>query len=88
LSASLFYLLPFKVLEGLRYAHWLLLALGGAAVIDLVLEKRMALTLVLSLAVILGLAIFGHVQSLGLVGLAILAGFGMVLVMVGRGEAS
>lgn len=86
LSASLFTLLPSKVLEGLLYAHWLLLALGGAAVIDLVLEKRMALTLVLSLAVILALALFGHVQSLGLVGLAILAGFAMVLVMVGRGE--
>ena len=87
-SANLFYLLPSKVLEGLRYAHWLLLALGGAAVIDLVLEKRMALTLILSLALILALALFGHLPGVGLVGLAIMAGFGTALLMAGKGEAS
>ena len=88
LSANFFFILPDKVVEGLRYAHWLLLALGAAAVIDLVLEKRMALTLILSLAVILALALFGHLHGVGLVGLAVLAGFGAILMMVGKGEVS
>jgi mannose/fructose/N-acetylgalactosamine-specific phosphotransferase system component IIC len=88
-TSNLFFLLPPTAVKGLHDAAlWLLPALGGAAVIDLVLEKRMALTLFLSLALILGLALLGHVQSLGLVGLALLAGFGAILLMAGKGETS
>jgi len=88
-TANLYFLLPSPVVKGLRDAAlWLLPALGGAAVIDLVLEKRMALTLFLSMALILGLALLGHLQSAELVGLAVLSGFGTILLMAGKGETS
>jgi mannose/fructose/N-acetylgalactosamine-specific phosphotransferase system component IIC len=88
LTENFFFLLPTKVVEGLEYARWLLLALGGAAVIELVLEKRMFLTLLLSLALIMALALFAHLQGVGLVGLSVLAGFGAILMMMGKGEVS
>ena len=89
LSANFFFMLPPTLLKGLHDATlWLLPALGGAAVIDLVLEKRMALTLMVSLASILGLALFAHLQGIALVGLAVLAGFGTVLILAGKGEAT
>ncbi len=88
LTSNFFFLLPDRVMEGLEYAQWLLLALGCAAVIELVLEKRMFLTLVLSLTLILALALVGHLQGVGLVGLAVLGGFGAILMMVGKGEVT
>jgi mannose/fructose/N-acetylgalactosamine-specific phosphotransferase system component IIC len=75
-----------RVIEGLYYAHWLLLALGCSAVIDLLVEKKTIVYLVLSILTIMGLAIFYHMQEVYLVSLALCAGFTLALFFIGRGE--
>ena len=75
-----------RVIEGLYYAHWLLLALGCSAVIDLLVEKKTIVYLVLSIVTIMGLAIFYHMQEVYLVSLALCAGFTLALFFIGRGE--
>jgi mannose/fructose/N-acetylgalactosamine-specific phosphotransferase system component IIC len=87
-SARLFFLFPAKVVAGLYYAHWLLLALGCSAVIDLVAEKKTTIYLVLSIASIMTLAVFFQVQGVYLVSLALFAGFILTLLYVGKGETS
>jgi PTS system mannose-specific IIC component/fructoselysine and glucoselysine-specific PTS system IIC component len=85
-SAGLFQMFPAKVIEGLYYAHWLLLALGCSAVIDLVVEKKNFLFLVLSVASILCLALIGQVQGIWLVTLVLMAGLIITLFFLGKGE--
>jgi mannose/fructose/N-acetylgalactosamine-specific phosphotransferase system component IIC len=87
-SARLFLIFPAKVIAGLYYAHWLLLALGCSAVIDLLVEKKTALYLALSIACILCLTLFLRVQGVYLVSLALFAGFVLTLFYVGKGEVS
>jgi mannose/fructose/N-acetylgalactosamine-specific phosphotransferase system component IIC len=77
-----------KVIEGFYYAHWLLLALGCSAVIDLLVEKKTTLLLALFITAILALALFSHLQGVYLVSIALLAGFGLTLFYVGRGETA
>ncbi len=75
-----------RVIEGLYYAHWLLLALGCSAVIDLLVEKKTIIYLILSIVTIMGLAIFYHLQDVYLVSLALCAGFALALFFIGKGE--
>jgi len=87
-SSRLFYMLSERVVEGLYYAHWLLLALGCSAVIDLLVEKKTAIYLILSIVSTMSLAVFFQVQGVYLVSLALFAGFILTLFYVGKGEAS
>ncbi len=77
-----------KVIEGFYYAHWLLLALGCSAVIDLLVEKKTFIYLFLSIVSVMSLAIFFQVQGVYLVSLALFAGFILTLIYVGKGEAA
>ena len=77
-----------RVIEGLYYAHWLLLALGCSAVIDLLVEKKTAIYLFLSIVTIMGLAIFYHMQGVYLVSLALCVGFALALFFMGKGETN
>lgn len=89
-TSGLFLLFPDilhgRVIEGLYYAHWLLLALGCSAVIDLLMEKKTIVYLILSIITIMGLAIFYHLQDVYLVSLALCAGFALALFFIGKGE--
>lgn len=87
-SSRLFFLFSDRVIEGLYYAHWLLLALGCSAVIDLLVEKKTAVYLVLTIASIMSLALFSPVQGVWLVSLALFAGFILTLFYVGKGETA
>jgi fructoselysine and glucoselysine-specific PTS system IID component len=75
-----------KVIEGFYYAHWLLLALGCSAVIDLLVEKKTAIYLVLSIVSVMTLAVFSPLPGVYLVAIALVAGFGVTLFYVGKGE--
>jgi hypothetical protein len=75
-------------MEGLYYAHWLLLALGCSAVIDLLVEKKTAIYLGLSIAAVMALAMFSSMQGIYLVSIALCAGFAVALLLVGKEEAS
>ena len=87
-SSGLFFILSEKVIEGLYYAHWLLLALGCSAVIDLLVEKKTAVYLILSIISTMSLAVFFQVQGVYLVSMALFAGFILTLFYVGKGETS
>jgi mannose/fructose/N-acetylgalactosamine-specific phosphotransferase system component IIC len=87
-SSCLFFLFSGKVIEGLYYAHWLLLALGCSAVIDLLVEKKTAIYLILSIVSIMCLAVFFQVQGVYLVSLALFAGFIPTLIYVRKAETS
>jgi len=87
-SSRLFFILSERVIEGLYYAHWLLLALGCSAVIDLLVEKKTAVYLFLSIITTMVLAVLWQVQGVYLVSLALVAGFLLTLFYVGKGEAS
>ncbi len=87
-TAGIFHSFPPRVIEGLYYANWLLLALGCSAVIDLVVEKKNVLWLVLSIATLLTLALVFRVQEVWLVALSLLAGFVATLFFLGKGEAT
>lgn len=91
-SSGLFYLLGSlldgKVIEGFYYAHWLLLALGCSAVIDLLVEKKTAVYLVLTIVTMMGLAVFSPLQGVHLVAIALIGGFVLALFFVGKGEAA
>jgi mannose/fructose/N-acetylgalactosamine-specific phosphotransferase system component IIC len=84
-SAKLFYLFPIKVLEGFYYAHWLLLALGCSAAIDLLVEKKNAVFLILSVITMMSLAILWPVQGIWLTSLALAAGLILMFYFVGKG---
>lgn len=92
LCAGLYYLLSRvldgKVIEGFYYAHWLLLALGCSAVIDLMVERKTAIYLVLTIVAMMGLAVFSPLQGVHLLAIALLAGFILALYFVGKREAS
>jgi len=75
-----------RIIEGLYYAHWLLLALGCSAVIDLLVEKKTAIYLFLSIATIMGLAVFYQLPEVYLVSMALCVGFALALFFMGRGE--
>jgi mannose/fructose/N-acetylgalactosamine-specific phosphotransferase system component IIC len=75
-----------RVIEGLYYAHWLLLALGCSAVIDLLVEKKTSVYLILSIVTIMGLAVFGHLQGIYIVSIALCVGFAIALFFMGKGE--
>ena len=75
-----------RIIEGLYYAHWLLLALGCSAVIDLLVEKKTLVYLFLSITTIMGLAVFYHLQVVYLVSIALCAGFALALFYMGKGE--
>ncbi len=77
-----------KVIEGFYYAHWLLLALGCSAVIDLLVEKNTWVYLILTIVAMMGLAVFSPLQGVHLVAIALLAGFILALFFVGKREAS
>jgi PTS system mannose-specific IIC component len=89
-TSGLFYLfgtiLNGRVMEGLYYAHWLLLALGCSAIIDLLIEKKNIFFLVLSIVAIMSLAIFDQMQGVYLVSIALCAGFAIALFFMGKGE--
>jgi len=91
LSSGLFYLLAGvlggKVIEGFYYAHWLLLALGCSAVIDLLVEKKTAIYLALTIVAMMGLAVFSPLQGVHLVAIALIGGFVLALFFVGKKEA-
>jgi hypothetical protein len=92
LSTTLFYLLGSvldgKVIEGFYYAHWLLLALGCSAVIDLLVEKKTAAYLILTIVAMMVLAVFSPLQGVHLVAIALIGGFVLALFFVGKGEAA
>lgn len=77
-----------RVIEGFYYAHWLLLALGCSAVIDLLVEKKTVFYLILSIVTIMGLAIFYHMQGVYLVSIALCVGFALALFFMGKGETN
>lgn len=77
-----------KVLEGFYYAHWLLLALGCSAVIDLLVEKKNTLYLLCSIGAVMILAVKDVVPQVYLVALALLVGFGLILLFMNKGEAA
>lgn len=91
LSSNLFYLLGTilngRVIEGFYYAHWLLLALGCSAVIDLLVEKKTVVYLVLTIIAMMGLAVFSPLQGVHLVLIALIGGFILALLFVGKKEA-
>ena len=90
-SASLYYLLgnilDGRVLEGFYYAHWLLLALGCSAVIDLMVQKKTAVVLLLSITAMMFLALW-PLPGMVLVAVSLVAGFIMTLMYMERGEAA
>jgi mannose PTS system EIIC component len=77
-----------RIIEGLYYAYWLLLALGCSAVIDLLVEKKTIIYLILAIVSIMSLALFSPIQGVWLVSLALLAGFILTLVFMGKGESA
>lgn len=77
-----------RVIEGLYYAHWLLLALGCSAVIDLLVEKKTAVYLILAIVAVMSLAMFSQIQGVYLVSIALLVGFALALIFMGKGETS
>ncbi len=79
-------LLNGKVIEGFYYAHWLLLALGCSAVIDLLVEKKNAIYLILSIMSMMTLAVLSPLPGVYLVAIALFAGFILTLFYVGKGE--
>jgi mannose/fructose/N-acetylgalactosamine-specific phosphotransferase system component IIC len=84
---KLFHLLPARAVDGLYYAHWLLLALGCSAAIDLMVEKKTSPFLVLSIVTALTAAFF-QIPGIFLVSGALLAGFILTLIYAGKGEAA
>ena len=87
LTSGFFSVLSPKVIEGLYYAHWLLLALGCSAVIDLLVEKKTAVYLALSILAV-SLSLFFRVQGAHLVFLMVLVGFVAALLHMGREESA
>lgn len=87
-SSRFFAMLSSRVIEGLYYAHWLLLALGCSAVIDLLVEKKTMIYLVLSITAVMTLAAFSQVQGVILVAMTLVAGFILALFFAGKGETS
>jgi mannose/fructose/N-acetylgalactosamine-specific phosphotransferase system component IIC len=83
-----FFMFPPRVLEGLAYARWLLLALGCSAVIDMLMDRQTALYLFLSITVILSLAVLVKVQETFLVALTLFVGLTITLFFAGKGESS
>jgi len=87
-TSSIFFLfttiLNGRVMEGLYYAHWLLLALGCSAVIDLLIEKKTIFYLILSIVAIMSLAVFDQMQGVYLVSIALCAGFALALFFMGK----
>jgi mannose/fructose/N-acetylgalactosamine-specific phosphotransferase system component IIC len=77
-----------RVLEGFYYAHWLLLALGCSAVIDLLVERKNTLILLFSIGAIMTLAVFSTLPGVYLVAIALVAGFFLILFYASRGEAN
>lgn len=77
-----------RVLDGFYYAHWLLLALGCSAVIDLLVEKKTMPILLLSIGAIMTLALFSTFPKVLLVAVALVFGFFLILFYVGRGEGN
>lgn len=92
LSAGLFNLLGGVwgglVIVGFSNAHLLLLALGCSAVIDLLVEKKTAVYLILTIMTMMSLAIFSHLQEVDLVVIALIGGFVLALLFVGKKEAA
>lgn len=92
LSSSLFSLLggvlDGLVIKGFYYAHWWLLALGCSAVIDLLVEKKTAIYLILTIVAMMGLAVFSPLQGVHLVAIALIGGFVLALLFVGKKEAA
>src|SRR5258708_38132571 len=70
-SSKLFFMFPVKVIERFYYAHWLLLALGCSAVIDLLVEKKTSVFLLLTIVAIMVLACFALFQGIIFVALAL-----------------
>ena len=85
-TSALFLMLSGRVIEGLYYAHWLLMALGCSAVIDLLVEKKTAVYLALSIAAMMTLEMFLQFKGIYLVSLALVVGFAVMLFHVGKGE--
>ena len=77
-----------RVMEGLYYAHWLLLALGCSAIIDLLVEKKTIFYLILSIVTIMGLAVLYQMQGVYLVSIALCAGFALALFFMGKEETN
>jgi mannose/fructose/N-acetylgalactosamine-specific phosphotransferase system component IIC len=86
-TSNLFFMFGRRVIEGLYYAHWLLLALGCSAVIDLLVEKRSALYLGLSILAVF-LAVSFKVQQSQLVIAMVFVGFILTLYYARKGESA
>jgi hypothetical protein len=72
-------------MEGFYYAHWLLLALGCSAVIDLLVEKKTIFYLILSIVAIMSLAVFDQMQGVYLGFHRALCGICFGFVLYGKG---
>jgi PTS system mannose-specific IIC component len=87
LAGGAFQALPARAVEGLYYAHWLLLALGCSAAIDLMVEKKTSPFLVLSIATALTAAFF-QIPGIWMVSGALLAGFVLTVIYAGKAETA
>lgn len=88
-SSKIFFLFSGRVIEGLYYAHWLLLALGCSAVIDLLVEKKTAVYLGLTILALMTFAVsMPQVPEVYMVSAALFGGFLLTLFYMGKGEAS
>jgi mannose/fructose/N-acetylgalactosamine-specific phosphotransferase system component IIC len=91
LSGSFYFflggILDGRVLEGFYYAHWLLLALGCSAVIDLIVQKKTAILLILSITAMMFLALMS-LQGVILVAVSLVAGLILTLISMEKREAA
>jgi len=86
-TSNLFFMFGHQVIAGLYYAHWLLLALGCSAVIDLLVEKRTVVYLGISLLAVF-LAVSFKLNEFLIVAGMIVVGFFLTLFYVRKGETA
>jgi PTS system mannose-specific IID component len=77
--ARWFLVLPAGMLDGFRYAHWFLLALGCAAAVDLLVDRRRTPVLVTTVVLASLVVLLTDVDALYLLLVALLAGSALCL---------
>jgi len=70
---------PEGVINAFRYAHWFLMALGCAAALDQLVERRKLPILIGAAVLSAGMVLFLHVEVLYILLVALLAGFALCL---------
>jgi mannose/fructose/N-acetylgalactosamine-specific phosphotransferase system component IIC len=83
-ALSLFPNLPAEVITGLSYAPWFLMATGCAAALDLLVDPKHLIPLMISAVAASGLVLFLHVPVLYLLPVSLLAGFFFSIVRIRR----